>query len=656
MGVRDLVAVAKKHAPSSIIPYPSIRSFAGSRFAIDASLLSTKMFFAGRSNQSARLTAFQPGGAKHDPARWAAAEAKRCARAWYFFLLALKKEGIQPIVVFDGATRPKEKAKENERRRLTRRLQRLRGEAEGQRGERLRQIRATWEGAGGEARRRVAGALRDEVGVQRLGAFATKAGVSDDATSTPFSDAPAKRPPLLFRPPPLPPDPAPSLPPPTSLSYLALSEPEQALVRSLLSLYASFLADSRNPVYSKVQLLVVEEEQAFFRSLLFDHRVQRPMPPGEPAGAEEEPMEEATVAATAAVPGVRPAQQREDAGATEDEAEPSYEELEEVIAWSDKLGASHISRSVAVPRALFAEVRALILSLGVPYLEPSPFEPYEAEGVCSALFNLGLADYVVSEDTDTLVYGAPILRRISTSTGESGAQDRDMDRDIRGKQPMAVMDPVVLREQLGLTKEEFLDFALLCGTDFTERIPRLGPHTALKLVRQHSNIEAILEHHSDRYVPIGGDVEEYLETIRDARALFLNLPDLPLGPSQPSPSADLFDTTVSSPPLAEVAAAAAARSSFSGTLEPRPPSPDLPALLRRLGLGMSDQLVLSEEQKPLREVALTAGLAVSEASDEGGSGDELDTAANPLKRTELSNEDDQRRQAKLEEAFERLFL
>lgn len=237
--------------------------------------------------------------------------------------------------------------------------------------------------------------------------------------------------------------------------------------------------------------------------------------------------------------------------------------------------------------------------MGVPFLEPAPSEPHEAEGVCSALHALGLVDYVVSEDTDVAVYGAPLLRRITVTPAGTGREARE---------PMNVLDPIRLRDELELTKEEFVDFALLCGTDFTERIPKcaslpysrnellltlaprsLGPVTALKLIKEHKSIEAVLSATVGRYSPLDGDVPAYLQTVRDARAIFLTLPNLPLPTSSTSASAasaDLLHPSI--PPVNpedDDAPASAPSSSFLGSLDPSPPAPELPALLRSYGIS-----------------------------------------------------------------------
>lgn len=149
MGVRDLTAVAKRYAPDSITTYSSIRDFRGKRFAIDANLLTTKFHFANAYALDPRdVGPSSQSGSNDSEAALAADElyGYRHARAWYYFIRRLQANRIEPIVVFDGATRLDAKARENERRRRAREVQRLRSEAERVRGERLREIRRVLSG------------------------------------------------------------------------------------------------------------------------------------------------------------------------------------------------------------------------------------------------------------------------------------------------------------------------------------------------------------------------------------------------------------------------------------------------------------------------------------------------------------------------------
>lgn len=102
--------------------------------------------------------------------------------------------------------------------------------------------------------------------------------------------------------------------------------------------------------------------------------------------------------------------------------------------------------------------------MGIPWFKPSAAAPHEAEGICAALFASGRVSHVVSEDTDVVVYGAPLLRKVTTRSLDKQAQDGMPSK-------MNVLDAVLLKRELGLSQLEFLDLALLCGTDFTQRLP-----------------------------------------------------------------------------------------------------------------------------------------------------------------------------------------
>jgi 5'-3' exonuclease len=71
--------------------------------------------------------------------------------------------------------------------------------------------------------------------------------------------------------------------------------------------------------------------------------------------------------------------------------------------------------------------------------------------------------------------------------------------------PILQVDPVVARQHLGLTKAQFLDLCILCGTDFGPKIAGVGPMRALQLIQQHGSIEETLIHLDPRkYIPEQG--------------------------------------------------------------------------------------------------------------------------------------------------------
>ena len=117
-------------------------------------------------------------------------------------------------------------------------------------------------------------------------------------------------------------------------------------------------------------------------------------------------------------------------------------------------------------------LKVLFQSHGIPFYEAVG----EAEKACAWLASEGVVDVVVSEDYDTLACGAPrLLRNLGSK-----------------KYPLLELrlDEILLA--LKLTYVEFVDFCILCGTDFNRSLPLIGPVKALLKIRQHGCIERVL--------------------------------------------------------------------------------------------------------------------------------------------------------------------
>ncbi|OAD79927.1 hypothetical protein PHYBLDRAFT_162979 [Phycomyces blakesleeanus NRRL 1555(-)] len=85
-----------------------------------------------------------------------------------------------------------------------------------------------------------------------------------------------------------------------------------------------------------------------------------------------------------------------------------------------------------------------------------------------------------------------------------------------------MIDPIVARRELGLTKESFMDMCILCGTDFSTKIKGIGPIRALQHIQKYGSIENILENMTSKYIP-----EEGFD-YKLAREVFSTLPPIPL--------------------------------------------------------------------------------------------------------------------------------
>ena len=121
----------------------------------------------------------------------------------------------------------------------------------------------------------------------------------------------------------------------------------------------------------------------------------------------------------------------------------------------------------------FTTSKALLDVLGVPWFQAE----MEAETTCADLCISGHVDVVFSDDTDVLCYGAPnVVSKINTGDGTA----------------ILVCYEEVL-QHLELTRAQFTDFCIMCGTDYNKNIPKVGPETAYKLIKKYESIEGIAE-------------------------------------------------------------------------------------------------------------------------------------------------------------------
>ena len=129
------------------------------------------------------------------------------------------------------------------------------------------------------------------------------------------------------------------------------------------------------------------------------------------------------------------------------------------------------SQIISINSNDYETTRDLFDILEVPYFIASN----EAEKMCSKLCIDGEVDAVLSEDTDTIAYGTPVfLSKI----------------DINNSTCVRVHFQSLL-EKLEMTQQEFLDFCILCGTDYNGNIQGVGSVSSFKLIKAHSKLESI---------------------------------------------------------------------------------------------------------------------------------------------------------------------
>lgn len=148
------------------------------------------------------------------------------------------------------------------------------------------------------------------------------------------------------------------------------------------------------------------------------------------------------------------------------------------------------SRTQRLTSVIQETTRELLELLSVPIIEA----PAEGEAQAAYMARNGSVDYVGSEDYDSLLLGAPLTLRQLTSSGDPECMDFE----------------TTLSEH-DITWEQLVDIGILCGTDFNDGIRGIGPKTALKKIKEHGDLWAVLDAE-----------DEYIENADRIRELFLN--------------------------------------------------------------------------------------------------------------------------------------
>ncbi len=110
--------------------------------------------------------------------------------------------------------------------------------------------------------------------------------------------------------------------------------------------------------------------------------------------------------------------------------------------------------------------------LGVAYIQADS----EADLVCCELYKRGQVDACMSNDMDFLPSGCGKLVRNYNLSNLVTVYDLDF-----------------ILSTLEIDYDQFVDFCILCGCDYSPKIARLGAITAYNYIKNHNRIETILD-------------------------------------------------------------------------------------------------------------------------------------------------------------------
>jgi len=158
---------------------------------------------------------------------------------------------------------------------------------------------------------------------------------------------------------------------------------------------------------------------------------------------------------------------------------------EKAMAAGDMEGArKYAQQTTSMKDGMVEESKQLLEYFGIPYIDA----PSEGEATAAHLTNTGQAYASASQDFDSILLGAKRLIRNFTNSGRRKIPNRNTYIEIEPE----IIESKKTLESLQVTKEQLVDIGILIGTDFNpDGFERVGPKTALKMIKQHSRLEDI---------------------------------------------------------------------------------------------------------------------------------------------------------------------
>lgn len=116
------------------------------------------------------------------------------------------------------------------------------------------------------------------------------------------------------------------------------------------------------------------------------------------------------------------------------------------------------------------DIKFLLDCFGIPYINAP--NGIEGEQIAGKMCQKGLADLVITNDTDSPLFGcSAILKKISKKSG---------------KYDLYTLEDILKQEDI--TFDQLIEVGVCLGSDFADKVPRLGPKTVIKKVKD-GNIE-----------------------------------------------------------------------------------------------------------------------------------------------------------------------
>ncbi|GMF08034.1 unnamed protein product [Ambrosiozyma monospora] len=118
---------------------------------------------------------------------------------------------------------------------------------------------------------------------------------------------------------------------------------------------------------------------------------------------------------------------------------------------------------------MILDVQDLLSRFGIPFITA----PMEAEAQCARLFQLGLVDGIITDDSDCFLFGG----------------DKIYKNMFNEKNYVECYQMDDIGQYLGLNQEKFVELGIMLGSDYTEGLKGIGKVNAMEILAEFGSLE-----------------------------------------------------------------------------------------------------------------------------------------------------------------------
>lgn len=167
--------------------------------------------------------------------------------------------------------------------------------------------------------------------------------------------------------------------------------------------------------------------------------------------------------------------------------EKAEEEYRAALERGDLEGARKAAQATSrLTGEMVDQTKDLLGAMGIPWVQA----PSEGEAQAAFMTRRGDAWATVSQDYDSLLFGAPRLVRNLTISGRRKLPNKPVYIDV---EPEIIRLDEVLRA-LNVSREQLIDIGIMLGTDFNpDGFKGIGPKKAKKIIEEYGSLKAAIE-------------------------------------------------------------------------------------------------------------------------------------------------------------------